>query len=153
MTNDPIKLEFEGSQGEHFAARLDTPYGEPKAYALFAHFFTCSRDLSATRRIASALTKDGIAVLRFDFTGPGNSGGDFATANFSSSLKNLVRAADYLREHYEAPKLLVGHSPGSAAVLAAAAEVPQVKRLPRLAHLLQQIMYFIISEPPSQRLR
>lgn len=126
MAIDPIKLEFEGSQGAQLAARLDRPEGEPKAFALFAHCFTCSKDLSAARRIAAALTKDNIAVLRFDFTGLGNSGGDFASTNFSSNLQDLVLAANYLREHYEAPQLLVGHSLGGAAVLAAAAEIPEV---------------------------
>ncbi|SDQ89458.1 alpha/beta fold hydrolase [Pseudovibrio sp. Tun.PSC04-5.I4] len=126
MANDPEKLEFEGSLGAQLAARLDKPEGTPKAYALFAHCFTCSKDLSAARRIAAALTKDGIAVLRFDFTGLGNSGGDFASTNFSSNLQDLVLAADYMRKHLEAPKLLVGHSLGGAAVLAAAAEIPEV---------------------------
>ncbi|KZL20996.1 Alpha/beta hydrolase family protein [Pseudovibrio axinellae] len=127
MTSDPLKLEFEGSQGAQLAARLDNPEGTPTAYALFAHCFTCSKDLSAARRIAAALTKNGIAVLRFDFTGLGNSGGDFASTNFSSNLQDLVLAANYLRTHLQAPRLMVGHSLGGAAVLAAASQVPEVK--------------------------
>ena len=119
------KVTFTGSQGEPLAARLDRPEGPVRAYALFAHCFTCSKDIFAAARIAGALAERGIAVLRFDFTGLGMSGGDFANTNFSSNVADLIAAADFLRENYEAPEILVGHSLGGAAVLAAAGDVPE----------------------------
>jgi len=121
------KITFPGSQGVALAAKLEQPLGQIRAYALFAHCFTCNKDIFAAARIASSLAEHGIAVLRFDFTGLGASEGDFANTNFSSNVADLVAAADYLREHYEAPKLLIGHSLGGAAVLAAAGEVPEAK--------------------------
>ncbi len=119
------KLSFAGATGETLAARLDLPAGEPRAHALFAHCFTCTKDIFAAQRIAAGLAEQGIAVLRFDFTGLGHSEGEFANTNFSSNVDDLVRAADVLRETRQAPKLLVGHSLGGAAVLAAAARVPE----------------------------
>ena len=119
------KLSFESTTGEMLAARLDLPAGAPRAYALFAHCFTCSKDIFAAQRIAAGLAEAGIAVLRFDFTGLGHSQGEFANTNFSSNVDDLVRAADFLRATRAAPKLLVGHSLGGAAVLAAAARVPE----------------------------
>jgi uncharacterized OsmC-like protein/alpha/beta superfamily hydrolase len=119
------KLTFAGAGGEALAARLDLPAGEPRAYALFAHCFTCSKDIFAAKRIAGALAEGGIAVLRFDFTGLGHSGGEFANTNFSSNVDDLIAAAEYLRANRAAPKLLIGHSLGGAAVLAAAARVPE----------------------------
>ena len=119
------KLTFEGAGGEMLAARLDLPAGPVRAYALFAHCFTCSKDIFAAKRIAGALAERGIAVLRFDFTGLGHSGGEFANTNFSSNVGDLVAAAEYLRAERSAPKLLIGHSLGGAAVLAAAARVPE----------------------------
>jgi len=119
------KLVFPGSLGAELAARLELPAGKPVAYALFAHCFTCGKDVFAAGRIAEALAGKGIAVLRFDFTGLGASGGDFANTNFSSNIEDLVRAADFLRESYQAPKLLIGHSLGGAAVLSAARRVPE----------------------------
>ncbi|MEQ8357698.1 MAG: bifunctional alpha/beta hydrolase/OsmC family protein [Kiloniellaceae bacterium] len=119
------KVTFVGAAGESLAARLDLPQGRPRAYALFAHCFTCNKDVFAAARIAAGLAAQGIAVLRFDFTGLGASEGDFANTNFSSNVGDLVRAADFLRETYEAPKLLIGHSLGGAAVLAAAGQVPE----------------------------
>jgi putative redox protein len=127
MTLPALKVEFEGSQGDRLAARLDMPGGSPRAFALFAHCFTCSKDTLAATRIAGALALAGIAVLRFDFTGLGESGGDFANSNFSSNIADLVKAADWLRQRYQAPQLLIGHSLGGAAVLAAAGEVPEVR--------------------------
>ncbi|HEX4249884.1 MAG TPA: bifunctional alpha/beta hydrolase/OsmC family protein [Pseudonocardia sp.] len=121
------KLEFAGSQGHPLAARLDLPDSEPTAYALFAHCFTCNKDSLAAARIARSLTEFGIAVLRFDFTGLGTSGGDFGNTDFSSNVADLVNAADHLRENFAAPTLLIGHSLGGAAVLAAAHLVPEVK--------------------------
>lgn len=119
------KITFTGSQGDTLAARLDRPIGPIRAYALFAHCFTCSKDIFAASRIAGALAERGIAVLRFDFTGLGMSEGDFANTNFSSNVADLVAAADYLRQEHEAPRILVGHSLGGAAVLAGAGEVPE----------------------------
>ncbi len=119
------KLTFPGSSGERLAARMELPLGPPRAYALFAHCFTCTKDIFAASRIAGALAEQGIAVLRFDFTGLGASEGDFANTNFSSNVGDLVRAADFLRETRAAPKLIIGHSLGGAAVLAAAGEVPE----------------------------
>jgi putative redox protein len=118
------KIEFPGSTGSNLAARLDVP-AEPRAFALFAHCFTCGKDVFAAVRIADALTARGIAVLRFDFTGIGGSEGDFANTNFSSNIQDLIAAADYLRKNHTAPALLIGHSLGGAAVLAAAPHVPE----------------------------
>ena len=119
------KLTFAGAGGETLAARLDLPAGPARAYALFAHCFTCTKDIFAAQRIAGVLAECGIAVLRFDFTGLGHSGGEFANTNFSSNVGDLVAAADHLRATRSAPKLLIGHSLGGAAVLAAAARVPE----------------------------
>jgi alpha/beta superfamily hydrolase len=106
-------LRFPGARGQSLAARLDSPAeGPPVAYALFAHCFTCSKDLKAAGWISSALTERGIAVLRFDFTGIGDSEGDFAGTDFSSNVEDLVAAADFLRREREAPLLLIGHSLG-----------------------------------------
>jgi len=121
------RLDFDGSLGAKLSARLDLPHGPIRAYAIFAHCFTCSKDLHATRRIAAELSNRGIAVLRFDFTGLGKSGGDFASTNFSSNREDLVVAANYLREHFKAPSLLIGHSLGGAAVLSVAGGLPEVK--------------------------
>ena len=104
---------------------LESPQSHTRFYALFAHCFTCTKNIAAASRISRALTAKGIAVLRFDFTGLGNSDGDFANTNFSSNIQDLVAAADFLRTHYEAPKLLIGHSLGGAAALRVALEVPE----------------------------
>ncbi len=127
------RLAFPGSQDASLAARLDLPAGAPVAYALFAHCFTCSMDIFAAARIADGLTRHGIAVLRFDFTGLGASEGDFANTNFSSNVDDLIRAADFLRERYAAPRLLIGHSLGGAAVLAAADRVPEALAVATIA--------------------
>ncbi len=121
------RFEFPGSQGHRLAARLDLPGGAPRAYALFAHCFTCGKDIAAASRIARALTLQGIAVLRFDFTGLGSSEGEFGNTDFTSNIGDLLAAAAHLREARKAPELLVGHSLGGAAVLAAAREVPEVR--------------------------
>ena len=116
-------LKFTGAYGGQLAARLERPAAEPTAYALFAHCFTCSKDLKAAGRISRALAERGIAVLRFDFTGIGESEGDFAETDFSSNCADLLAAVDFLRREHEAPRLLVGHSLGGAAVLAIAGQV------------------------------
>jgi uncharacterized OsmC-like protein/alpha/beta superfamily hydrolase len=118
------KITFPGSDGSALAARLDLP-SRPRAFALFAHCFTCGKDILAASRIARGLAERDIAVLRFDFTGIGSSEGEFANTNFSSNVADLVAAADYLRRSHAAPALLIGHSLGGAAVLAAAPRVPE----------------------------
>lgn len=127
------RQEFIGAHGHKLAARLDGPDGEVKAYALFAHCFTCGKDVFAASRVAQALTEHGIAVLRFDFTGLGASEGEFANTNFSSNLADLVAAADFMRQTYQAPQLLIGHSLGGAAVLASAEKMPEVKAVVTIA--------------------
>src|SRR5580704_10418690 len=127
------RFQFTGSEGQQLAAALDTPQGEIRAYALFAHCFTCGKDGLAAKRIAVALSTKGIAVLRFDFTGLGSSEGDFANSTFSSNVTDLVRAADHLRKTFKAPALLIGHSLGGAAVLAAAHEIPDAKAVVTIA--------------------
>jgi putative redox protein len=121
------KISFAGAHGVELAARLDFPLGEVRAYAIFAHCFTCSKDTKAATYVSAALAEQGFAVLRFDFTGLGGSGGDFANTNFSSNVADLIAAADYLREHYGPPEILIGHSLGGAAVLAAAPKISDVR--------------------------
>ena len=121
------RVTFPGGRGHELSARLDRPAGPPRAFALFAHCFTCSKDLRAATRIASALTEAGYAVLRFDFTGLGDSAGELAHTDFRSDTDDVVAAADWLRARHRAPQLLVGHSLGGAAVLVAATEIPEVR--------------------------
>ena len=121
------KVEFPGHNGDMLAARLDRPVGQPGAVALFAHCFTCSKDIAAARRIAGRLAGMGVAVLRFDFTGLGHSGGEFGNTSFTSNVQDLIAAAAWLRTEIGAPELLVGHSLGGAAVIRAAAEIPEVR--------------------------
>ena len=127
------KFEFTGALGQQLAGRLDLPDGRPRAFALFAHCFTCGKDILAATRIAAALNQEGIAVLRFDFTGIGSSEGEFANTDFSSNIADLVAAADHLREHFQAPAVLIGHSLGGAAVLAAAAQIPEAEAVATIA--------------------
>src|SRR5215831_10855447 len=127
------RFDFPNAAGQNLAALLDAPPGEPRAYALFAHCFTCGKDVHAAKRIAEALTALGIAVLRFDFTGLGSSEGEFANTTFSSNVADLVAAADALRRTRRAPAILIGHSLGGTAVLAAAAEVPEARAVVTIA--------------------
>jgi uncharacterized OsmC-like protein/fermentation-respiration switch protein FrsA (DUF1100 family) len=127
------RFQFTGAGGQQLAAALELPEREPVAYALFAHCFTCGKDVLAASRIAVALAAKGIAVLRFDFTGLGSSEGDFANTTFSSNVADLVRAADHLRETRKAPAILIGHSLGGAAILAAAAQIPDAKAVVTIA--------------------
>ena len=120
-----MRIRFPGALGHQLVGRVELPRSEPRAWALFAHCFTCSKDLKAVGHITRALAEKGIAVLRFDFTGLGESEGDFADTDFSSNLEDLAAAADYLRAEYEAPRILIGHSLGGAAVLAMAHRVPE----------------------------
>lgn len=118
------KVEF--ISGEHrLSGLLESPNSDAKLYALFAHCFTCGKDIAAASRISRALVKQGISVLRFDFTGLGNSDGDFANSNFSSNINDLIAAADFLRTNYQAPRILIGHSLGGAAVLGVAQHVQE----------------------------
>jgi uncharacterized OsmC-like protein/pimeloyl-ACP methyl ester carboxylesterase len=127
------RFQFEGMGSHQLSAALDLPTQDPLGYALFAHCFTCSKDSLAAKRIATALAAKGIAVLRFDFTGLGSSEGDFANTTFSSNVGDLVRAAEHLRKTRKAPAILIGHSLGGAAVLAAAAQIPEAKAVVTIA--------------------
>ncbi|MDA9163632.1 alpha/beta fold hydrolase [Rickettsiaceae bacterium] len=120
------KLSFKGSLGHDLVARLDSPEN-PDAYVLFAHYFTGNKDISALSRISRALNQANIALFRFDYTGLGASGGDFANTNFSSNVKDLISAANYMRDNFEAPQIVVGHSLGGTAAIAAASEIPEVR--------------------------
>ncbi len=120
-----LKVSFKNKDGLDLAGMLELPEKDVLAYALFAHCFTCTKDITAASRINRALAARQIGVLRFDFTGLGNSDGDFANTNFSSNVEDLVSAADFLRKNFQAPALLIGHSLGGAAVLRAARQVPE----------------------------
>lgn len=122
------KISFPNKNGEQLVAKLEIPEGSAiKAYALFAHCFTCTKDIFVASRIANILVEQGIAVLRFDFTGLGESEGDFANTNFSSNVEDLVAAVQFLRDEYQAPSILIGHSLGGSAVLHAAQHIPEAK--------------------------
>src|SRR6202035_2396456 len=127
------RFDFPNAAGERLAALLDRPAGNPRAFALFAHCFTCGKDIHAAKRIAEGLTARGIAVLRFDFTGLGASEGEFANTTFSSNVDDLVAAADHLRSALVAPAILIGHSLGGAAVLAAAQRIPEARAVVTIA--------------------
>ena len=127
------RFDFVNARGEKLAALLDRPDGPARAVALFAHCFTCGKHNRAARHIAEGLKLHGIAVLRFDFTGIGASEGEFANTNFSSNVEDLVAAADHLRKSLAAPTLLVGHSLGGAAVLAAAHRIPEARGVVTIA--------------------
>jgi len=128
------RLTFENREGKQLAARLELPADEkPKAYAVFAHCFSCSKGLKAVVHISRALSMKGIAVLRFDFTGLGDSEGEFSDTTFSTNVMDLVAAADYLKRNYEAPGLLIGHSLGGAAILQSASRIPSCKALATIA--------------------
>jgi uncharacterized OsmC-like protein/alpha-beta hydrolase superfamily lysophospholipase len=127
------RFDFPNAQGQKLAALLDRPDGPVRAVALFAHCFTCGKSVRAARYIAEGLKLHGIAVLRFDFTGLGASEGEFANTNFSSNVEDLVAAADHLRKSLSAPALLIGHSLGGAAVLAAAHRIPEARAVVTIA--------------------
>jgi len=144
MNTSTVRLTFPGSFGHELAARLDMPSMGVRAYALFAHCFTCTKDIIAARRIAAKLASLGVAVLRFDFTGLGSSEGEFANTDFTSNVEDLILAANHLRTHYRAPAILIGHSLGGAAVLAAAHRIPEATAVVTIgapsdvAHVLHQ---------------
>ncbi|MBM1631594.1 OsmC family protein [Sulfitobacter mediterraneus] len=127
------RITFPGHDGTPLAARLDLPDGPHLATALFAHCFTCGKDIAAARRIAARLAGMGIAVLRFDFTGLGHSEGEFANTSFTSNVEDLIAACTYLDQSGIAPSLLIGHSLGGAAVLSAASRMPGIKAVASLA--------------------
>lgn len=129
MSYKTEKIQFANSQGHMLDARLEIPEGETHFHAIFVHCFTCSKDVHAATRVARGLTSSGIAVLRFDFTGLGNSDGDFANTNFSTNISDIISAYEYMRDHHMAPRLLIGHSLGGAAVLAAHEHMPKVQGL------------------------
>src|SRR5690606_29190008 len=122
------KVFFKNSNNERLAAYLDLPIdGKPHNFALFAHCFTCSKKLKAIGNISKALTQAGIGVLRFDFTGLGESEGDFSDTDFSGNVEDLEVAADFLKQNYRAPTLIIGHSLGGAAALLAASRIDFIK--------------------------
>jgi len=128
-----VAVTFDNDRGHRLAGIYDAPAREPLAVALFAHCFTCSKRTKATARVSRSLTSHGMAVLRFDFTGLGESEGDFAEETFTSSVADLLAAADWLRHHHRAPALLIGHSLGGAAVLAAAGGIPECRAVATIA--------------------
>jgi putative redox protein len=122
-----LKITFTGSQGDQLAGLLEQPAGPAKAFVLFAHCFTCGKDIAAASRISRALVEHGFAVFRFDFTGLGSSDGDFSNTNFTSNVDDLIAAFQHLQREFEAPALLIGHSLGGTAVLNAAGKLPEVR--------------------------
>ncbi|MCE2611791.1 bifunctional alpha/beta hydrolase/OsmC family protein [Flavobacteriaceae bacterium D16] len=152
----PQKIFFKNSEGQELVGRLELPADQhPHNFALFAHCFTCNKNLSAVRNISKALTQKGFGVLRFDFTGLGESDGDFADTNFSGNVEDLIAASDYLKEHYMPPALLVGHSLGGAAVIFAGAQLKAVQAVATIgapsnpkhvAHLLRSKLEEIQAE-------
>jgi putative redox protein len=124
------KITFTNAKGVTLSGRLDMPlHQDPHNFAIFAHCFTCTKDFSAVRNVSKALASEGFGVLRFDFTGLGDSDGDFADTNFSSNVEDLVQAAAFLSREYKAPTLMVGHSLGGAAAIFAASEIPTIEAL------------------------
>ena len=121
------RIDFPGPNGAELAARLDLPEGPPRGWALFAHCFTCGKDIAAARRIAAGLAEAGLGVLRFDFTGLGHSGGEFGSEGFSADVRDLTAAAEWMAGEGMAPGLLIGHSLGGAAALAAAGDIDSVR--------------------------
>lgn len=122
------KVSYPGSLGYKIAGRVDRPQDhEPRAYAVFAHCFTCSKDTKITKWISQTLAEQGIGVLRFDFTGLSQSEGLFEETNFLTNIQDILKSAEFLKENYAAPTLLIGHSLGGAAALFAAPDIPEVK--------------------------
>jgi len=122
------KVSFKNTEGQHLVGRLEFPVDRhPHNFVIFAHCFTCNKNLSAVKNISKALTSKGFGVLRFDFTGLGESDGDFEDTNFSGNVEDLIAASDFLKKNHQAPTLLIGHSLGGAAVLFAATEIESVK--------------------------
>lgn len=128
------KVTFKNSSGEELEGRIELPADQdPHSFAIFAHCFTCSKNLNTVVNLSRELAQSGFGVLRFDFTGLGQSEGDFANTNFSGNVEDLIKAADFIKTHYKAPSLLVGHSLGGAASLFAAAKIKSVKAVATIA--------------------
>ncbi len=128
------RIKFKNKEGNMLSARLELPVDQdPRVFAVFAHCFTCSKDLKAVVNISRVLTSHGIGVLRFDFTGLGESQGEFSDSNFTTNVGDIISAGTYLEKEYAAPQILIGHSLGGAAVLKAAFEMPEVKAVVGLA--------------------
>lgn len=127
------KIQFDNGRGQMLVGRLDQPEGGTDVMALFAHCFTCTKNLKAIAHISRALTDVGIAVFRFDFTGLGESEGDFSDTNFTSNTEDLIAASTFLEETYSAPRILIGHSLGGAAVLQAAHSIPSARAVATIA--------------------
>ena len=149
------RLTFVGGTGHNLSAALEMPKGAVRGYTLFAHCFTCSKDIVAASRISRSLCELGIGVLRFDFTGLGNSQGDFSNTNFSSNVADLVAAANFMRSELRPPAILIGHSLGGAAVVAAVERIPETRAVVvigapsdpnHVRHLLQEDIEEIESE-------
>ena len=122
------KVSFKNGSGETLVGRLSLPANQhPHNFVLFAHCFTCNKNFIAIRNISRALTAEGFGVLRFDFTGLGESEGEFSDSNFSGNVEDLLEAAKYLEEHYSAPTLIIGHSLGGAAAILAAQKISSIK--------------------------
>lgn len=128
------KVTFYNKAGQQLAARLELPANQlPHNFVLFAHCFTCNKNLLAIKNISKSLSSNGFGVLRFDFTGLGESEGDFADTNFSGNVEDLIAAAEYLQDTYKAPSLLIGHSLGGAAAIIAASEIASIKAIATIA--------------------
>lgn len=127
------QVTFKNKSGITLSAAIELPEGYIKYYAMFAPCFSCGKDILAASRISRALAAEGIAVLRFDFTGIGESEGEFSDTNFTSNIEDILSSAEFLREHYQAPKLLIGHSLGGTAVLNAAHEIEECKAVVSIA--------------------
>lgn len=127
------EVEFEGARGLKLAGILDTPEGAVKTWAVIAHCFTCNKSVPAVSRIAKSLNKLGIGVLRFDFAGLGASAGKFTESTFSADVEDLKAACKWMEGEGRTPKLLIGHSLGGAAVLAAAGDIPSVVAVATIA--------------------
>ncbi|MCO4755718.1 MAG: alpha/beta fold hydrolase, partial [Bacteriovoracaceae bacterium] len=121
------QFNFKNSNGEQLSGRLELPSGNPRAYAIFAHCFTCTSSLSAVKNISRALTNYGFGVVRFDFTGLGKSEGEFAESHFSANVGDLIAVSNFMNNNYKAPALLVGHSLGGASVISAASKLENIK--------------------------
>lgn len=127
------KITFEGAFGDHLAARVDQPDDKAQSYALFAHCFTCSKNFKIVKNLSKTLTSHDIGVFRFDFTGLGESEGDFANTNFSSNIDDLIAASEYMESHLQGPAILIGHSLGGAAMIQAASRIASSKAVVTIA--------------------
>jgi alpha-beta hydrolase superfamily lysophospholipase len=127
------RVWFEGAQGDRIVGMLDLPDGEPRAFGIFAHCFTCSKNVRVVPEVARQLNAEGLALLRFDFTGIGQSGGAFERTTFRTNTRDLVAAAAFLEANHRPPAFVVGHSLGGAAVLSIAADLPGIRCVSTIA--------------------